>query len=114
MNVRSPADVVVELRRVPLAERLLLGQSASAAVAVACAAIAAVAAWLLWSPGHLYSREMTWDQLFNLEGAWQIEQGQIPHVDFHEPLGMLGFTLTSFGFHVVGFTPRAFLVGEMA
>jgi len=113
MNVRSPADVVVELRRVPLAERLLLGQSASAAVAIACAAIAAVAAWLLWSPGHLYSREMTWDLLFNLEGAWQIEQGQIPHVDFHEPLGMLGFTLTSFGFHVVGFTPRAFLVGEM-
>jgi hypothetical protein len=69
------------------------------------------AAWLLLSPGRIFSREMTWDLLFNLAGAWQLHSGQVAHVDFHDPLGALSFILTDIGFHVVGFTAFAFVIG---
>lgn len=104
---------MIELRQASLAERLLLGETSTRLLALASSVPAAAAAWLLLAPGHLYSREMTWDLLFNLEGAWHIEHGHVPHVDFHEPLGMLGFALTNLGFRVVGYTPNAFLTGEL-
>lgn len=72
-----------------------------------------VGAWLLLSPSTMLSQEMTWDLLFNLAGAWHLHWGHIAHVDFHEPVGELNFILTWLGFRVVGFTPKAFLVGEV-
>ena len=60
------------------------------------------AAWLLLSPGRIFSREMTWDLLFNLAGAWQLHSGQIAHVDFHDPLGALSFTGATIAGAMVG------------
>jgi hypothetical protein len=112
MDAWVPADVVVELRRESAAKQLLLGSTFAPWLGLASAVVAVAAAWVLWAPGHLYSREMTWDLLFNLEGAWHLAHGHVPHLDFHDPLGRLGFWLTSLGFQVVGVTPKAFLVGE--
>jgi len=55
---------------------------------------------------------MSWDLLFNLEGAWNLWNGRQLHVDVHDPLGILTFGLTALGFHIAGIGPRAFLVGE--
>lgn len=61
---------------------------------------------------HVYSREMTWDLLFNLDGAWRLYNHQIPHVDFHTEIGLLSFATTALGFHLVGTTVMGFVVGE--
>ena len=44
-----------------------------------------ISIWMLLSPGRMVSREMTFDMLFNLAGAWHVFQGHLPHVDFHDP-----------------------------
>src|SRR4051812_3690098 len=67
---------------------------------------------MLLSPVVL-SREMTWDFLFNLAGAWHVHLGQAAHVDFHDPLGALNFHLTALGFRLLGPQPAAFLVGTV-
>lgn len=81
-------------------------------VAIAGAVLAACA-WLLASPDRMVSRLMTWDLLFNLEGAWRIRAGQVPHVDFHDPLGSLSFWPTVAGFWLVGTSVFAFIVGQL-
>src|SRR5262249_28976415 len=68
--------------------------------------------WLMLSPGVIYSRAMTWDLLFNLEGAWQLYTGQDLHVDSHYAIGTLPFAITALGFQLVGIRPIAFVVGE--
>lgn len=70
-------------------------------------------AWMLASPGRVVSREMTWDLLFNLNGAWHLHNGHTAHVDFHDPLGRLNFLLTEIGFRFLGPSVRAFLFGEL-
>ena len=70
------------------------------------------AAFLLLAAPTIFSREMSWDLLFNLEGAWSLWNGQQLHVDVHDPLGIVTFGLTAFGFHIAGVGLRAFLVGE--
>jgi hypothetical protein len=70
-----------------------------------------VALWALLSPALVLSREMTWDFVYNLSGAWHLQYGHVAHVDFHEPVGQLNFMLTLLGFELVGPTPFAFLVG---
>jgi hypothetical protein len=91
---------------------LLTALDVSLSMLVLLAAVpTAIAAWALLAPPHLLSREMTWDLLFNLAGAWHLHFGHVPHVDFHEPVGQLNFLLTEAGFLLVGPTPRAFLAG---
>jgi hypothetical protein len=68
--------------------------------------------WLVLSPGVVYSIVMTWDLLFNLDGAWRLYSGQVLHVDFHHPLGTLPFAMTALGFQLIGIKPIAFVVGE--
>ena len=63
-------------------------------------------------PPTVFSREMSWDLLFNLEGAWSLWNGQQLHAQVHDPLGIVTFGLTVLGFHIAGIGPRAFLVGE--
>lgn len=69
------------------------------------------AAWVLLAPRYIVSSEMTWDLLFNLAGAWQLQFGHVPHVDFHEPVGALTFRLTQAGFWLLGPTPKAVPMG---
>jgi len=56
---------------------------------------------------------MTWDLLFNLAGAWHLVNGHVAHVAFHDPVGQLNFLLTVLGFHLIGLTPLAFVVGSL-
>jgi len=91
----------------------VLDRESTAAVALIAGAIVTVGACLLALPDRMVSREMTWDLLFNLEGAWHLRNGHVPHVDFHDPLGALNFLLTAIGFELVGVSPRAFIVGEL-
>lgn len=90
----------------------LSGQASVSALTVGFLIVAVAAAGALFLPGRVFSREMTWDLLFNLEGAWHLANGHTPYVDFHDPLGVLGFALTRLGFLLVGPRPVAFLVGE--
>ncbi|MBI3196266.1 MAG: hypothetical protein HYZ40_01915 [Rhodospirillales bacterium] len=71
------------------------------------------AAWALLASGLVLSREMTWDFLFNLAGAWHLQSGHVAHVDFHDPVGELNFLLTVLGFRLVGPTPLAFVMGSL-
>jgi hypothetical protein len=96
------------------AERDRTTSLASTAALLLLAGLPVIAgAWALLSPNVVLSREMTWDFLFNLSGAWQFEYGRIPHVDFHEPLGTLNFVLTWLGFTLFGATPFAVLAGSV-
>ncbi|MFO1161689.1 MAG: hypothetical protein U1E60_22815 [Reyranellaceae bacterium] len=63
------------------------------------------------SPAVVVSNDMTWDFAYNLSGAWHLWNGQIAHVDFHDPLGVLSILPTMLGFKLIGPTPAAFLVG---
>jgi hypothetical protein len=85
-------------------------QPAAVPVLIAAALPVLLAAWALMSPATLFSKAMTQDLLFNLDGAWRVYLGQVPHVDFHDASGRLSFLLTALGFHLVGPGPSAFLV----
>ena len=69
------------------------------------------ATWALLLPPVILSSEMTWDLLFNLAGAWHLWFGHVPHIDYHEPVGVLTFLLTEAGFGLLGPSPRAVLAG---
>ena len=94
-------------------ESLTLGETSAWMLAIAAGVPVLVGAWVLLASGLVLSREMTWDLLFNLEGAWHIEHGHVPHRDFHDPLGPLSFALTNLGFRFAGPTAMAFIVGEL-
>jgi hypothetical protein len=85
--------------------------AALATVALLAGVPVLAALWALLSPALVLSREMTWDFVYNLSGAWHLLYGHVAHVDFHEPVGQLNFILTLLGFELVGPTPFAFLVG---
>lgn len=105
MSARTGASPVA------LGARLLLEPVSFRHLALITAPLVLGALWLLLAPQRLLSQEMTWDLLFNLAGAWRIHTGQVPHVDYHEPVGALYFLLTAIGFTIVGVTPHAALVG---
>lgn len=94
-------------------ERLLVGSATPRWLVLTASLPCLAAAWLLLAPGVVFTREMTWDLLFNLAGAWHLQNGHVLHVDVHDPLGVLGFQLTRLGFRLVGLQPLAFLVGEL-
>jgi hypothetical protein len=79
-----------------------------------CSVPLVIAAWALLSRPVVLSREMTWDLLFNMAGAWHVFHGHMPHLDFHDPGGALPFYLTALGFHLIGPRPAAFVVGAVA
>jgi hypothetical protein len=90
---------------------LLVADAHAGALAVLAAIPLLAGIWALLSPGRVLSREMTWDFLFILLGAWHLHFGHVAHVDFHEPLAVLNFLLPLAGFHVFGVTPLAFMAG---
>ena len=123
----SGSGFVIRYERSRLAPRLSTPAAAAARIwtkkaffkdasalhlAVVVAPVVAGAAWLLLTASTVFSREMSWDLLFNLDGAWNLWNGRHLHADIHDPLGILTFGLTTLGFHIVGIGPRAFLVGE--
>ena len=113
-HARVPVESRSYLPMVDRPDGLFLGKASVVHLALMAGLPVVIGAWLLLSPERLLSREMTWDLLFNLSGAWRIEHGHVPHVDYHDPVGVLGFILTRLGFYIVGPKPHAFLVGEAA
>lgn len=92
---------------------LLVGDAPLVPLIVLSGSLVALSVWLVASPDHVVSRTMTWDLLFNLAGAWHLYDGQIAHVDFHDPVGSLYFWLTYLGFRLGGPTVFAFVVGQL-
>jgi len=90
-NIQTPSAILLTLAGVPVL----------------------IAAWAVVAPANLVSKVMTQDLMFNLAGAWQVYQGQSPHIDFHDPTGQLSFLLTAVGFDLLGLGPRAFLVNVL-
>ncbi|WP_421994657.1 hypothetical protein [Reyranella sp.] len=87
---------------------------ATAALPVALAGtVVAAGAALLATAGLVVSREMSWDLLFNLAGAWHLANGQVANVDFHDPVGQLYFRLTQLGMWICGPTVAAFVAGNI-
>jgi hypothetical protein len=93
-------------------EHLLMGEVSTLRLAIIAGLPVLILAWLMLAPERMLSREMTWDLMFNLSGAWHLHTGQIAHVDYRDPLGFLAFRLTQLGYLIVGPSPRAFLVGQ--
>lgn len=55
--------------------------------------------------------EMPWDCLIILEGGWRCLNGQIPHLDFYSPLGLVYPYITALGFVLSGHTGGAIASG---
>jgi hypothetical protein len=93
--------------------RLLVADSSVFPLALVAGTLVGASAWLLASPARILSRQMTWDMLFNLSGAWYLHNGLAAHVDFHDPLGSLSFRLTAIGFRFTGPSVWGFIAGEL-
>lgn len=61
---------------------------------------------------RVFSREMVWDLLYLLGGAWHLHAGHVPFVDFHSELGVLNFLLVDLAFKVVGTNVTAVVVAK--
>lgn len=109
--VRTPALGAMATLNGVVAASLRRPVDWTAALLVLAGLPVAVAAWLVLSPAQVFSNALTWDLMFNLAGAWHVQFGDRPHIDFHDPLGALNFHLTALGFRLVGAAPHAFLVG---
>ncbi len=102
--------------RSPVVDRLaglFLGRATIVQVLLMAGLPVLVCVWLLIAPERVFSRTMTADLLFNLTGAWNLHNGLVPHVDYHDPVGVLSLLLTELGFRIVGPRPHAMLVGEL-
>lgn len=50
----------------------------------------------------IVARISIWDNFIALEGGWRVIQGQIPHQDFHSPLGPFIYYLSALGLLTLG------------
>ena len=108
----APTDEAASLQS-PAIKALMTREASFVPLVLAALIPTLAAAWALLSPARLLSREMSWDFLFNLSGAWHLRHGHVAHVDFHDPVGELNFILTDLGFSIVGVNLHAFLIGVM-
>ena len=110
----APGGIDTASQEAPTMTARLLYQRPSLAMVILLSALPLLlAGWLLLSRDIMLAEQNTMDLLFNLAGAWQFHLGRTQHVDFHEAVGPLNFLLTQAGFHLVGFSPFAFLAGQM-
>lgn len=96
-----------------LLTRVLYRPSSPMLLLLLCGLPLLLAGWVLMSRDIMRVDYSVMDLLYSLAGAWQYHSGQTQHVDFHEPVGGLNFLLIWAGFHLVGFSPFAFLVGQI-
>ncbi len=64
--------------------------------------VVAVVSAMLWRHGAAAQRFAAWDVPIMLDGGWRIFQGQVPHVDFHTPLGPVTYLIVAMGMWAVG------------
>ena len=53
-----------------------------------------------------------WDVFVLIDGAWRICSGQIPHTDFHNPIGALVYAVFAFGMRIDGPSLQALAYGN--
>ena len=92
--------------------RLLFGETSLVSLVVISGLLLVFSGWLLAAPGRVVSGTMTWDLFFNLSGAWYLHNGQVAHVDYHDPVGSLYFWLTQLGFLITGPSIFAVVIGQ--
>ena len=56
-------------------------------------------------PGITYVNIMTHDTFIFFDGIYRLSQGQVPHLDFHTPIGPLSYLLPYLGFSIVNKFP---------
>jgi hypothetical protein len=88
-----------------------LSPASPRATGVAVALIAAAAAGLLALPGQTVSAKYLNDLMIFLDGAHRIAWGQVPHVDFHTPMGPLTNLLPAAGLLLTGSLGAAMPLG---
>ena len=99
-------------RLVTLPDRLLRwsarGEAAFLLLAFLCvAAIAGIV--LIIGPTYIAA---PWDVFVLIDGAWRICSGQIPHTDFHNPIGALVYAVFAFGMRIDGPSLQALTYGN--
>ena len=82
--------------------REALGWGSPRATACWIVAIAIVAALLLAAPGQTVSARYLNDLMMFLDGAHRIVSGQVPHRDFHTPMGAVTNGLPAIGLWLTG------------
>jgi hypothetical protein len=82
--------------------REALGWGSPRATACWIVAIAVVAALLLAAPGQTVSARYLNDLMMFLDGAHRIVSGQVPHRDFHTPMGAVTNGLPAIGLWLTG------------
>src|SRR5580658_6122769 len=65
---------------------------------------------LVWGSGPISG---PWDMAALLDGGWRIVNGQIPHTDFHTPIGPVTYLLVAFGLKVATPSVSAVLYGSL-
>lgn len=76
-------------------------------------AVAGFAVALLVVPGTTLLRIYTWDSFAFVDAGYRMASGQVPHIDFHTPLGFLCSALPYWGFILSG-TPAGALPMALA
>ena len=92
--------------------RLLFGETSLVPLVAISGLLLVFSGGLLAAPGRVVSGTMTWDLFFNLSGAWYLHNGQVAHVDYHDPVGSLYFWLTQLGFLITGPSIFAVVIGQ--
>jgi hypothetical protein len=54
-----------------------------------------------------------WDMVALLDGGWRILNGQVPHTDFHNPIGPLTYLLVAFGMEIAAPSTSALAYGSI-
>ena len=54
-----------------------------------------------------------WDMMVLLDGGWRVVNGQVPHTDFHNPIGPLSYLLVAFGMKVAAPSTASITYGNV-
>jgi hypothetical protein len=69
-------------------------------LAIALLFLFTIVAIISMNVGLVPINAIPWDVLLILDGGWRIFDGQIPHVDYYNPIGLLTYLLTAIGMNV--------------
>jgi hypothetical protein len=76
-----------------------------------CAIFLAAAFFLIWQgPAPITG---PWDVMALLDGAWRIVSGQVPHTDYHNPIGPLTELAIAFGMKIGVRSTLAIVIGSV-
>lgn len=76
-------------------------------------AIVTLLCLLMIGVGMAPIRTMPWDVMINLDNAWRVYQGQIPHTDYFNPLAPFYSVLTALGMKITSPSASALVYGNV-